>query len=316
MKYRFWFALLLAAVLVIPALAQQAPASPSSQEQTPAAQAPPSQTTQPQASDQDNMSPREPLKADTHQGFWGKINPFARKKYVQRQLTPLRDRTNELDGLTAKNAADIKDADSRATQGIRTASDKANEADQHAVDAGNRAQAANQTASQASTRLHAVEGVVDNIDQYNSVSDVEIRFRPGQAVLSNKAKEALDQLADSTKDQKGYIIQVQGFSSGRGQNAIENSRRMADAAVRYLVINHDIPVYRIHVLGLGNAAMPTTDGSKPRRIVGGRVEVNLMKNNVEQLSAVQPSGTAVSAISSGPGAEGAASQKKPDIPKQ
>src|SRR5574340_1395018 len=113
MKHRFWFALLLAAVLMIPAFAQQTPSSSSSQEQTPAAQAPPSQTTQSQASDQD-LSPREPLKADTHQGFWGKLNPFARKKYVQRQLTPLRDRTNELDGLTAKNANDIKDADTRA----------------------------------------------------------------------------------------------------------------------------------------------------------------------------------------------------------
>ncbi len=30
----------------------------------------------------------EPLKPDTHEGFWGHLNPFARKKYVQRQLGP------------------------------------------------------------------------------------------------------------------------------------------------------------------------------------------------------------------------------------
>lgn len=311
MKYRFWFALLLSAVLIIPAAAQQAPASPTSPDQTPAAQAPPSQTPDQKASDED-LSPRQPLQADTHQGFWGKLNPFARKKYVQRQLTPLRDRTNELDGLTAKNASDIKDADSRAQEGIRVASDKANQADQHAVDAGNRAQAANQTATQASARLQTVAGVVGNLDQYKSVSDVEIRFHPGQAVLSDKAKEALDQVAEPLKDQKGYIIQVQGFSAGRGQQAIENSRRMADAAVRYLVLNHDIPVYRIHVLGLGNAVMPAADGTKARRVYGGRVEVSLMKNDMEQLSSLQPATTALA--DGGSGAE--AQKQKPAIPKQ
>ena len=67
------------------------------------------------------------------------MNPFARKKYVQRQTGPIRDRINELDELTAANGKMIKDVDSRAQEGIKLASAKANEADQHAIDAGNRA---------------------------------------------------------------------------------------------------------------------------------------------------------------------------------
>jgi outer membrane protein OmpA-like peptidoglycan-associated protein len=123
------------------------------------------------------------------------VNPFARKKYVQRQTQPIRDRLNELDELTASNSKMIKDVDSRAQQGIQLASAKANEADQHAIDAGNKAQAAQQTATQANTRLSTVEQVVGNIDQYKPSTQTEIRFRPGQSVLSQNAKTALDDMA-------------------------------------------------------------------------------------------------------------------------
>ena len=98
----------------------------------------------------------------------GSLNPFARKKYVQNQLSPIRNRVNELDELTARNSTMMKDVDARATEGIRQASARANEADQHALDAGNRAQQANMTAQQASTRLHTVEQVVGNLDQYQA----------------------------------------------------------------------------------------------------------------------------------------------------
>jgi outer membrane protein OmpA-like peptidoglycan-associated protein len=181
----------------------------------------------------------------------------------------------------------IKDVDSRAQQGIQMASSKANEADQHAVDAGNKANQAQTTATQASTRITTVENVVSNIDQYKSTNQTEIRFRPGQTVLSEAAKQAIDQMAEPVKSQRGYIIEVQGFSSGKGQTAIATSRKMADAVVRYLVENHEIPVYRIYVLGMGNAPMQQTsaeNGEKPKRMSGGRVEISLLKNDLEQLA--------------------------------
>jgi outer membrane protein OmpA-like peptidoglycan-associated protein len=227
------------------------------------------------------------LQPDTHEGFWGRVNPFARKKYVQRQTSPIRDRINELDELTASNTKAIKDTDARAQQGIQLASTKANEADQHAIDAGNRAQAAQQTADQAHNRLNNVEKVVTNIDQYQPTTQTEIRFKAGQTVLSKNAKEALDEMATPLKSQRGYVVEVQGFSSGHGQVAIANSQKMAESVVRYLVLNHDIPVYRIYLVGMGNAPAPATASTgeaKPKRITGGRVEVSLLKNNLEQLA--------------------------------
>ena len=279
MKNRAVVALFVAFLLSLPALAQQQPANSTTSDQASSSQTTPSG---------DSATGKAPLQYESRQGFWGKVNPFARKKYVQRQITPVQNRINELDELTASNSKMIKDVDGRAQQGIQQASARANEADQHAVDAGNKASQAQNTATQANNRLTTVEGVVSNIDQYKSTNQTEIRFRPGQTVLSKNAKGALDDLATPLKGQHGYIVEVQGFSSGKGQEAIATSRKMADAVVRYLVENQEIPVYRIYVLGMGNAPAPTTtaeNGEKPKRMSGGRVEVSLMKNDLEQLAA-------------------------------
>lgn len=284
MKNCTLFVLLLAATLVMPAFAQD---NSTSQTQ-PAATTSSSQMTQSSSQTQsETATGKQPLQPEAREGFWGRVNPFARKKYVARQTEPIRDRINELDELTAANSKSIKDTDARAQQGIQLASSKANEADQHAIDAGNKAQAAQQTAQQANTRLTTVEQVVTNIDQYQPSTQTEIIFKSGQTVLSHNAKDALDEMATPLKDQRGYVVEVQGFASGHGQIAIANSQKMAESVVRYLVLNHDIPVYRIYLVGMGNAPVPTSSSSteaKPKRITGGRVEVSLLKNNLEQLA--------------------------------
>jgi outer membrane protein OmpA-like peptidoglycan-associated protein len=280
MKKSTILASLLAGALWLPAMAQQS-GSPNQ-----ATSSQPAQTSQATSSDQ--ATTLQPLQPPAREGFWGRMNPFARKKYVQRQAGPIRDRLNELDELTSANSKMIKDVDSRAQEGIRLASAKASEADQHAVDAGNKAQMAQQTATDANTRLNGVEQVVGNIDQYKTTNQTEIRFRPGQTALSANAKSALDDMATPLKSQRGYIVEVQGFSSGRGQAAIATSQKMAESVVRYLVLNHDIPVYRIYVVGMGNAPVQSANaddqGAKAKRSSGGRVEISLLKNDLEQLA--------------------------------
>jgi len=299
---RILFTLALVVALMVPAMAQQTSSDANQQPATsspPSAQSSSSQTAAtPDTNSDQNMSALQPLQPDYRQGFWGKLNPFARKKYVQRQLNPIRNRVNELDDLTAANGKQIKDVDARAQEGIRQASAKASEADQHAIDAGNRAQQANQTAQQANTRLNNVEQVVGSIDQYQPTTETEIRFRPGQTKLSAKAQSALDDMAANLSGQRGYIIEVQGYSPARGQAGIQASQAMADSVVRYLVEKRDVPVYRIFVVGMGDAQSASTQATaaessstgspsaKPYR--GNRVNVSLLKNNVDQLASANP----------------------------
>jgi|SRR5579863_2438115 len=239
------------------------------------------------SSPQSGGSSLEPLSAPVSTNFWDGddpnlvnlvTHPFANKKYVQRLTRPIKDRLSELDELTTSNAAAIKDVDARAQHGLQLASEKTNLADQHATDAGAKAQTASLAATDASNRVSGAEQRVGSLDQYKTSGLTEIRFAPGQTLLSKNAKDALDQLAAPLKGQHNYVIEIRGYSSGHGQTAIASSQKMADSVVRYLVLSHEIPVYRVYVLGMGDA--PIEDGAKPQHISGGRVEISLLKNDV------------------------------------
>jgi outer membrane protein OmpA-like peptidoglycan-associated protein len=177
------------------------------------------------------------------------MNPFARKKWVRRQVDPIRDRTNELDQLQAKNANDIKDVDSRAQAGINKAMMAANTADQHAADAANRANSAQSTATTASSRAESLNGTVSNLDQYKQVSSVDVKFPKGRTTLGQQGKDDLQQLATQLASEKGYIIEIQGYSRG----GLQSSQAMADSVARYLVTEQQVPLYRIYRSGMGKA---------------------------------------------------------------
>jgi outer membrane protein OmpA-like peptidoglycan-associated protein len=209
------------------------------------------------------------------------MNPLARKKWVNRQVSPVKDRVNELDQLTSKNANDIKDVDSRAQAGIHQAQSTADQANQQALQANSQAGQAQHLAEQASTQTNQLNTTVTNLDQYQQVADTELHFRSTQVGLNDKAKEALDQVASQLQGQKGYIVEVQGYSRMRGQAGIQKSQNMADAVVRYLVVDHHVPVYRIYRLAMGNAPREESSESGNSATV---VHVTLMHNSLAALN--------------------------------
>ncbi len=276
MKLRILTLLASCALLALTAFAQQSASSSSAQTSATAS----STSAGPE-------SIREPLTDPKPTSFWdgddpNVVNlvshPFARKAWIKRYLAPVRDRLNELDEITTEDSSRIKDIDSRSQRGIQLASEKADLATQHASDASTRAQAAQTSATQASTRVTGEEQIVSNLDQYRGTAQTEIRFRPGQTILSKQAKDALDEMAAPLKNQHSYVIEIHGFAAGRGQAAIATSQRMADSVVRYLVETHQVPVYRIFVVAMGDA--PLTGDSSTKHISGGRVEINLLKNDL------------------------------------
>ena len=290
MKDRIFLAVLLSAALALPALAQQTNSSSSQQ---------------PAATDQKTTSPSQSSTAsqkeprDSHTDFWEGdqpsaaaliFHPFASKGYVRRHTEPIRDRLNELEEMNSSNSRMAKDVDNRAQHGIQLVSEKTNEGDQHASEASNKSQLAQQTASAVNTRLPKVETVVDGLDQYKAGTQTVIQYRPGQTVLSKDAKQSLDEMATQLKDQRGYVVEVHGYSSGSGQAAIASSRRMADSVVRYLVLNHEIPAYRIYAMGMGNAPATAEEANTGKRSSRNRVEVSVLKNSVDQLASTSSSG--------------------------
>jgi len=236
----------------------------------------------------------KPLQGQSKEGFWGHMNPFARKKWVAREVDPIKDRTNELDQLQAKNSHDIKDVDSRAQAGISKAMMAANAADQHAADAANRANSAQTTATGASTRTDALNGTVSNLDQYQPVTSADVKFAAGRTALGPQGKASLDDVATKLAGEKGYIIEVQGYSRG----GVQASQAMADSVVRYLVTEHQVPLYRIYRTGLGKqtAHDQTAQDNGDTAIVNG-VRVTLLHNSLASMGSASASNSAPTSMS-------------------
>jgi outer membrane protein OmpA-like peptidoglycan-associated protein len=231
------------------------------------------------ADDKSTYATGKPLEMQSKEGFWGHLNPLARKKWVKRQVDPIKDRTNELDQLQSKNANDIRDVDSRATAGINKAMNAANTADQHAADANNRANSAQTLASNASSRTDALNTTVTNLDQYQAVSSLAVPFASGRTALGPKGKADLDDIATKLESEKGYIIEVQGYS----RSGVQTSQAMADSVVRYLVTEHQVPVYRIYRTGLGKNTAKPADGEE--KALANGVRVSLLHNSLATMGA-------------------------------
>lgn len=233
------------------------------------------------AQDQPSPTVDHPLSAPK-EGFWGRVNPFARKSWVKRQTDPINDRLSELDELNAKNARDIRDVDSRAQAGIRRAQSSADSANQSALAANTQAQNASNTAQSAAGHVNRLNDTVSGLDQYRQVNEITVTFRAGTAVLTADSRTALDQLAANLAGRQGYILEMDAHAPAAGTAGIQNSERLAEAVKRYLLTEHQIPVYRMHSVALGNEALTSASGEdqKPERVRTSSVHLRLMENSL------------------------------------
>src|SRR5438132_9382761 len=175
------------------------------------------------------------------------------KNYVKQQTTPLINKTNELDDLTAKNSRDIKEVDARAQAGIQAVNTKTAEVEQKAQSAGQNAASAQQMADAANNRVGVLTNTVANLDNYRPVAETSVKFGFNKDNLTPKAKEALDQLAGSISGTKGYIIALEGStdSVGSADYNYDLSQRRANSVIQYLASKFNVPAHKIYVIGLG-----------------------------------------------------------------
>jgi OmpA-OmpF porin, OOP family len=204
------------------------------------------------------------------------------KNYVKQQTTPLINKTNELDDLTAKNTKDIKDVDARVQAGLAAVNAKTDDVEQKAQAAGQTAASAQQMADAANGRVGVLTNTVANLDNYHAVAETSVKFAFDRDVLSPKAKEALDQLAASIASTKGYIIALEGGcdSVGPADYNYDLSQRRANSVIQYLASKYSVPAHKIYVIGLGKDKPVESNKTATGRADNRRVDVRLMTNTV------------------------------------
>ena len=226
------------------------------------------------------------------------------KTYVRQQTTPMINKTNELDDLSAKNSRDIKDVDQRAQAGIQSVQAHAAEVDQKAMAAGSEADKAQLSANNASQRVDALTNAVVNLDNYHPVVETAVHFGFNRDNLTKDAKEAIDQLAASVSTTKGYIITVEGATDSVGSSDYnyDLSQRRANAVIQYLAAEKSVPAYKIYLIGLGKDKPVESNKTSDGRAKNRRVDIRLMTNSGADTTtpAQAPSNTATPTASANP----------------
>lgn len=228
----------------------------------------------------------------------------ATKKYVRNTTAPIQAKVDQVGTQTTQNTQQIeetktnlKQVDDKAQSGINAAQERASAADQHAAtadqhagEAMNQAKQASQAADAASRDLNKLRDVVANIDDYKMQTSATVPFAFDKYALTSSAKEDLDKLATGLSSDKRFVISVEGFTDSTGNRQYNDalSRKRADAVVTYLVAKHDIPIYRIHMIGLGEEKPVDEGRDRAARAKNRRVEVKVFTADTD-------SGTATTA---------------------
>src|SRR5246127_2398642 len=207
----------------------------------------------------------------------------ASKNYVKQQTTPLINKTNELDDLTAQNSKAIKDVDSRAQAGIQQVNQAAAAADQKAQAAGQQAAQAQTSADNAVHRVDVLSNAVANLDNYRVVSETAVHFGFDKDFLTKDAKDELDKLATTVPNTKGYIITVEGGTDAVGPSDYNYSlsERRANSVIQYLGSKYNIPAHKIYLIGLGKDKPVEDNKTRDGRAANRRVDIRLMTNKTE-----------------------------------
>jgi outer membrane protein OmpA-like peptidoglycan-associated protein len=201
-----------------------------------------------------------------------RVDPIeTRLAEVETKLVQSEQNAQRLSGQVEEVSAVAKAARS-AAKAAQDTGDQANAAAKDAAREG--IEAAKETARAANERI-------SSLDDFDVKSSATVLFALSSSTLSKEAKAQLDSLAQATKTEKGFMLEVTGFTSAEGDAAANErlSQNRADAVVRYLTETHGVPLRRLVTPFSFGAKQPvadnaTFDGRKQNR----RVEVKLLVN--------------------------------------
>lgn len=206
------------------------------------------------------------------------VSGCATKKYVRNRVnervTPLENRTGELEETSRRNTQEISRL-SREVEDVRLRADRAQEQADRAAGA----------AEQANTRVTSVERTVSdlrsNLDKYTLQKTVTLLFKVNSTELQPEAMMALDELAAQITNRDGFILEIQGFASSDGNEKLNErlSQGRSESVRRYLADSHEIPLFRMFILGFGESRPVAPNETLEGRMQNRRVEVRLLTNN-------------------------------------
>lgn len=252
----------------------------------------------------------------------------ATKKYVQNTTAPIQTKVDELSATTTKQGGSIEQSQKeieRHETAINAAKERAMSAESKAGDAMNKANQADQNAQNArgmaeknGQQISSLEQKLGSIDDYKPVADLVVPFGFNKWKLTKTTKEQLDQFASQYGNLKRFYVTVEGFTdkTGTADYNEQLSKRRADQVVEYLVAKHNLPLYRVQVVGLGKENPVETGNRRADRAKNRRVEVKIYSADQNVAMTTQPASANQATDTNSPAAQGAQERSRAQQPDQ
>ena len=201
----------------------------------------------------------------------------ATKNYVKQSITPVDQKIDQVDKSSqTRDSSQVADIN-KTNQVVDEDEKKLSATDEIAKTADGEAKGAMAKTNQNAKDLNDLRNIVANIDDYKPAGQTVVHFGIAKDTLSKDEKAKLDDVATQLGSQARYFITVEGFTDQTGDQGFNDrlSRARADQVISYLVGSHDIPVYRIHMVGLGDQKLIDNGKGKEARQASRRVEITV-----------------------------------------
>ncbi len=201
----------------------------------------------------------------------------ATKNYVKQSITPVDQKIDQVDKSSqSRDSSQVADIN-KTNQVVDEDEKKLSATDEIAKTADSTSKGAMAKSNQNTKDINDLRNVVANIDDYKPAGQTVVHFAIAKDTLTKEEKAKLDEVATQIGSVQRYFITVEGFTDQTGSTARNDqlSRERANQVISYLVGSHDIPVYRIHMVGLGDQKLIDEGKGKKAREASRRVEITI-----------------------------------------
>jgi OmpA-OmpF porin, OOP family len=201
----------------------------------------------------------------------------ATKNYVKQTIQPVDKKIEAVDQASkqrdSQQVADIN----KTSQQMDEDEKKLDATTEIARTADNESKGAIAKSNQNTKDISDLRNVIANIEDYHPGNPTVVHFAINKDTLTKAEQAKLDDVASQIGSTQRYFITVEGFTDQTGSKEYNDqlSRRRADQVISYLVGSHNIPVYRIHTVGLGDQKLIDEGKGKKAREASRRVEITV-----------------------------------------
>lgn len=216
----------------------------------------------------------------------------ARIDTTNAEVGEVRDGVKRVDGRVTAVDGRVTDLDSKTNSRFEGVSKEVSGVKSEVSAVDQKAGAAQSLAGRAANDVTALDDKFQNRNQFAVASEKSILFRFDSAKLDSKYQADLEGIATMLEQNPNALIVLEGRTDAKGDQDynVKLGERRIESVRRFLAVEKNVPIYRIHEISLG-AAKPVAENTSRE----GRE-----KNRAVVVTILVPKATAAGSASKGP----------------